>query len=181
MELDILNGIQLFMKNPVFDAFFPVFTYLGEAGAIWVVIGMAMLGSRRLRPWGVALLALLAVVGLGGELLLKNVFARPRPFVANPDYALLVMPPSGYSFPSGHTSCAIGAAVLLSCAPLAGGWKAGAWVLALLLAFSRLYLYVHYPTDVLAGAIVGTIGALVAVALLRSYFRARGRRQARSA
>ena len=76
---------------------------------------------------------------------------------------LLIAPPSGYSLPSGHTLTAFIAATVLTRAPIARGWKVAAWVAAIAIAFSRLYLFVHFPTDVLAGAVIGVLAGLLGV------------------
>ena len=88
--------------------------------------------------------------------ILKPLVGRARPFTANPSIQLLVSKPADYSFPSGHTAAAFAAVSALFFAGEKKIWK-GALVLAVLIAFSRLYLYVHYPTDVLAGVLVGSI------------------------
>ena len=175
MDLAILQAIQEHLAHPVLDVALSWITNLGQAAAIWIVVGIVMLCSRKYRFWGMVLLASLAAVGLLNELALKFLVARPRPFVVNPAIELLVPEPSGYSFPSGHTGSAFAAATVLSFSPLARGWKISAWVLAFILAFSRLYLQVHFPTDVLAGAVLGMLyGAIIA----RLAIAARKRKQA---
>ena len=82
---------------------------------------------------------------------------------------LLIAPPDGYSLPSGHSSSSFCAATILSFACLKKGWKAGAWVLAVLIAFSRVYLCVHNPSDVLAGAAFGVLIALIAVFFAKKF------------
>ena len=163
MDSEILHSIHQATANPFFDAVFPYLTMLGEAGAVWIVIGVCLLVSRQYRFWGIVMLATLAFVGLFDELLIKHIVARPRPFVADPSIQLIVSPPSGYSFPSGHTTTSIASAVIISLMPIKNGWKAGAWVLAITLAFTRLYLFVHYPSDVLVGALLGVIYGYLAV------------------
>lgn len=163
MESVVLHGIQNTFGHPWLDAVLPYFTQLGQAGVFWIVVALALLCMRRYRFWGAALLVALAAVGLLNELALKAIVARPRPFLADPSIQLLVRPPSGYSFPSGHTGTAFAAATVLGFSPLARGWKASAWVLAFALAFSRLYLFVHYPSDVLAGALLGILYGTVVV------------------
>lgn len=84
----------------------------------------------------------------------KNLFHRVRPYDIRTSIELLVKRPLDYSFPSGHTAASFTAVVALSFAGEKRAWKA-ALVLACLIAFSRMYLYVHYPTDVLGGVLVG--------------------------
>lgn len=128
---------------------------IGEHGLVWVTIAVLMLFSKRLRKWGVALIVTMLVSWLLGEHVVKVLVARPRPFYVDPTLALIVDPPSGYSMPSGHTLVAFCAATLLLFSPLGKGGKASAFAVAVLIAFSRLYLCVHNPTDVIAGALFG--------------------------
>lgn len=174
MDFAILQGIQDTIAHPVLDALFSTITHLGQAGIFWILVGLVLLCIRKYRFWGIVLLVALAAVGILNEVLLKWLVARPRPFIIDTTIELLVPPPSGYSFPSGHTGTAFAAATVLGFSPLARGWKIGAWILALLLAFSRMYLQVHFPTDVLAGAILGVIYGVVCVKICVAIARKRG-------
>ena len=95
----------------------------------------------------------LLVCVLAGNLLLKNVVARPRPCDVIPEMPLLIPQPQSFSFPSGHTMSSFAAATVL----LFASWKWGiaAYAMAGVVGFSRVYLFVHYPTDVLAGVALG--------------------------
>ena len=86
--------------------------------------------------------------------ILKNLFARTRPFDVNEAVQLLITAPKDFSFPSGHTAASFAAVAALYFAGEKKLWKVSL-VLAVLLAFSRMYLYVHYPTDILGGVLVG--------------------------
>ncbi len=163
MDEIILYGIQDTLGNPFFDAFLPYFTFLGEAGALWVVIGVCMLFSRKWRFWGMCLLASLLCVLIFNELGLKHLVGRVRPYIALGYDTLHFFAPTSYSFPSGHAGCAFTAATIIAFSPAKKGWKALVWVVAIAIAFSRLYLFVHYPSDVLVGAVLGTIYAIVVV------------------
>lgn len=177
IDTGILYGIQDVLRNPVFDAFFPYFTWLGEFGALWIVVGLALTFSRKWRFWGICMLVSIACVGLINELGLKNLIARTRPYIVENFPTIHFFPPTSYSFPSGHAACAFAAATIVTLSPAKRYWKALVCVIAILIAFSRLYLFVHYPTDVLAGAIVGTILALIVVLIAK---RIRERRNASS-
>lgn len=100
--------------------------------------------------------------------ILKPLFARVRPCDVNTTIQLLVPRPSDYSFPSGHTAASFAAVTALFFAGEKNLWKP-ALVLAVLIAFSRLYLYVHYPTDILGGIAVGVICGYVGMVCVR-YF-----------
>lgn len=156
MNLDwsILQSIQS-LTNPVLDLVMPKITLLGNGGAIWLVSGGALLATKKYRRWGVLVLAGLAVGVLTGNLLLKPLIARPRPCWPDPSVKLLIANPTDYSFPSGHTLSSVIAATVLAKANRKFGLIA--IPLAALIAFSRLYLYVHFPSDVLGAAALGIV------------------------
>lgn len=138
----------------------PKLTMLGDGGAVWLLAAGGMLCTRKYRRQGLILLAALAAGVLVGNVCLKNLIARPRPCWLDNSVRLLVSSPTDYSFPSGHTlSSAIGAAVLTK-TDRRLGWAA--IPIAAVIAFSRLYLFVHYPTDILAGAVLGAAIGLAA-------------------
>ena len=153
MEIEILNMIQK-IRTPFGDFIMPIITKLGNAGIFWILLTIVLLIIPKTRKTGFFMLFSLVIEAGVCNLVLKALVARIRPFDVNTAVQLLVAKPTDYSFPSGHTG-----ASFASCASLlfAGNKKIGwpAAVLAFLIAFSRLYLYVHYPTDVLAGVILG--------------------------
>ena len=163
MDNVILLWIHTVFGSAAGDAAFPVITALGNAGAVWIALGVALLISPKYRFWGMVLLASLAVVFVLNELLLKSLIARERPFVTDPTIQLLITAPSGYSFPSGHAGSSFAAATVIACMPIRKRWKAAAWLLAVLIAISRTYLFVHYPSDILVGALLGVLYGLVVV------------------
>ena len=154
----VMEFVQNHMHNTVTDAVFPILTYLGEAGAVWIALALTLLFFRRTRVTGILMLVSLLLTFLTGELLLKNIVCRPRPCADFPDVPLLIARPGSYSFPSGHSGSSFTAATALFLRPRKGG--AAALVLAALIAFSRVFLFVHYPTDILAGALLGVLFAL---------------------
>ena len=168
MEITILNWIQENLHEPVVDWLMILFTRLGEAGFVWIVLGVLMLCFRKSRKYGLLMLLSLLFTYLLGELLLKNIICRPRPFQSVEGIGLLIPAPWGYAFPSGHAGSSFAAAWILC----KFNRKAGAagLVLAVLIAFSRLYLYVHYPTDVLAGMVLGVLVAQTVYSVARRYF-----------
>lgn len=155
--------------NPVFK----LLTYLATGGTLWVALAL-VLAWRTHRPLiATGLLAALAVWGSDGiASVLKLVVDRPRPFTAIPHLPVLIAHPGSGSFPSAHATTAFAGAVLL-------GWlwprgRIAFAVLAILIAFSRVYLGVHYPTDVLAGAAIGSAFAVAVIAAVeRTRFRER--------
>lgn len=157
-DFSILNWIQDTLRCGFMDVLMAVFSYLGEWGAVWIVLGVAMLFPKKTRATGAILLAALILCTLVGEVTIKNIVARPRPFSFN-DFPLIIKAPSGYSFPSVHSCIAFSSAVILLVRDRRFGIPA--LFLAALIAFSRLYNYVHFPTDVFCGIILGIICAVV--------------------
>ena len=135
----------------------PVISALCAHGEIWILLAMILLLTKQHRRTGVVLaLALaLALDVLCCNVILKPLVARVRPCDVNEAVALLVSRPTDWSFPSGHTAASFAAAGALLAEK--SGLRKPAFVLAVLIAFSRLYLYVHWPSDVLAGAVLGMV------------------------
>ena len=157
MNLDqtILYWVQDNLSCGFLDAVMPKLTLLGSGGAIWLLAAGGMLCTKKYRRQGVLLLAGLAVGVLVGNVCLKNLIARPRPCWLDDSVLMLISVPTDYSFPSGHTlASAIGATVLTK-TNRRFGWVA--IPLAAVIAFSRLYLFVHYPSDILTGAVLGVL------------------------
>lgn len=159
-EFQILDFIRNNLTSPVLDRIMVFITTLGNGGAIWITLAVLMLISKKYRKTGIVLAAGLLASLIVGNLILKPLIARPRPFWVNTDIHLIIPGPTDFSLPSGHTLVSTISAVIL----IMENRRLGIWaaVLAFLIAFSRLYLYVHFPTDVLAGAVIGIfIGVFV--------------------
>ncbi|MBQ3141437.1 MAG: phosphatase PAP2 family protein [Clostridia bacterium] len=168
IDESVLYFIQEHMTTPLLDWFFPLVTHLGDDGILWILFALLMLFSRKYRKYGVMLAIALILSTLVGNTLIKPLIARPRPCVVDPSVSLLIMRPSGFSFPSGHTLASFAATSVFFAADRRFGW--GALTLSVLIAFSRLYLFVHYPSDVLAGVVLGLMCGVMAVACV-SFFR----------
>lgn len=171
IELQILNLIQG-IRNPFLDTFMSAVTRLGDAGIIWIVLTIVLLIIPKTRKTGIALAVALIIELILCNVVLKPLAARIRPFDVNTAIQLIVKKPHGYSFPSGHTAASVTAVVALYLAGQKRLWKA-ALVLTCLIAFSRLYLYVHYPTDVLGGIGVGLIAGYIGYKLTFKLFSVR--------
>lgn len=179
MVFEWIQGIQ----NGFLDAVMVGITTLGNAGAIFIVLGLGLFISKKHRKEGLAVIVALIVMLICNDLFLKEFFARPRPFnlfEVDPEryaewgstyiFPELVHKPSSYSFPSGHTSSAFAAAIALLCHNRK--WGVPVTVFAALMGFSRIYVEVHYCTDVLAGVVSGAACALIAVLIVKFLFPA---------
>lgn len=164
-ELQILDMIQK-LHNPVMDKLFVFITSLGNGGIIWILFMLVLLLIPKIRRTGVILAVTFVIDIVVCNGILKNVFARVRPCDVNKTVELLVARPHDYSFPSGHTAISFAAVSGLYFAGEKKMWKP-ALVLAVLMAFSRLYLYVHYPTDVLGGLIIGLLCGWIADVIIK--------------
>lgn len=144
------------------DSAMTLITHLGDKGLIWIAAGLVMLFFAKYRKNGIVLWIGLLVGLLVFNVLLKNIFMRDRPCWIDTDYALLILNPKDFSFPSGHTGSSVIAATILTMTNRKFGYAA--IPLAVLISFSRLYLYVHFPSDVLASTVLGVmIGAAVKI------------------
>lgn len=165
-DLRILNGIQNTLRCDVLDWFLPRFTSLGEKGWIYIVIALVLLAIPAYRKWGASLGMALLFGLVFGNMMLKNLVGRTRPYDLVGHYELLVDPLHDYSFPSGHTMAAFEFFVVVCWMPVKRRYKVLAGICAGVMAFSRLYLYVHFPSDVLAGALLGSLFGLCGVKLV---------------
>ncbi|MFT3983087.1 MAG: phosphatase PAP2 family protein [Lachnospiraceae bacterium] len=143
----------------------PFITMLGNSGAIWIALSLCLLISKKHRKAGIALCCALILEVIVCNGILKPSFARIRPCSINTSVKLLITCPKDFSFPSGHTAASFTAvSALYFC-------RQKLWLPALLLAslisFSRLYLYVHYPSDIIAGTLLGVICGLIGSRLLK--------------
>ena len=159
-DFEVLEWIQKHLTCPFMDFIMPKITMLDDAGIVWIVAAVVMMAFKKSRKTGAMITAGLAADVLIGNLLLKNLIARQRPCWLDNSVHMLIAVPQDYSFPSGHTLASFTAAAIIAHFDKRLG--AAAYVLAVLIAFSRLYLYVHFTTDVVAGALLGVlIGALI--------------------
>ena len=162
LELAILDWIQLHLRCGFLDWLMPFVSGLSNHGEVWIVFAALLLLIRR--AYGLSAAGALALDLIACNMILKPLIGRIRPFAFRPELPLLVSPPGDASFPSGHTAAAFAVVFALKTAG-SSLWRP-ALVLAAVTAFSRLYLYVHWPTDVLGGilrgAAVGWAGAKLA-------------------
>ena len=175
-DLPILDWIQANLQSGLMDDIWPIITMFGDAGIFWMIWATLLLFIPKYRRTGLGMWFALAMGLLICNITLKPLVGRMRPYdfqIQELDKTwndilvggkLLVETPNDFSFPSGHTIASFEAAtVLLLNSPVMG---IPAMILAIAIAFSRMYLYVHYPTDVIfsifAGILFAVIGNLIA-------------------
>ncbi len=160
MEFSFLYAIP---HTQILDSIFLILTKIvGSSGQIWVIVGAALLIPKKTRRTGIAVLISYAVVSIIGEFGLKNLFNRARPCQIDLDFPLLIdRPTTSSSFPSIHSAQSFAAATVIFMRHKKPG--IAVLIVAALIAFSRLYLFMHFPTDVLCGIILGIAAGIVVV------------------
>lgn len=159
-ESELLLWIQAHLRNPVTDPLVSAFTQLGNSGVLFILLTLALLLYPKTRRVGLAAALGLLCSLLFTNLCLKHLFQRLRPWVDFPAILPLVSEGDPNSFPSGHTSAAFAFALAVFWADRRRWVRMGVLVLAALMGLSRLYVGVHYPSDVLAGFVVGGLAGL---------------------
>ena len=157
-DFEILFFIKNHIRNGFLDIVVPFYTNLGDDGIIWIVLGLVLLIPKKTRKCGIMVLAALLVMVVTNNLILKNLIARPRPCATYPELVELVKIPTSYSFPSGHTVSAMAVAFTVYLQHKKLGIVT--IICGLLMGLSRLYVGVHFPTDVYGGILVGLVIAL---------------------
>ena len=159
----ILRWINVKFRNKTFDKIMPIITSAGNLGIIWIVISVLLMTKKDYRVLGQTILIALVITTIIGEGIIKNIVKRKRPFYGDDDKELLISRPITYSFPSGHTASSFAVAAVFIKTDNAASLEI--ILLACLIAFSRLYLGVHYPSDVIGGGIIGALCGLITVIL----------------
>lgn len=164
MDGEILLFIQGIFVNESLTPIFAFITHLGNKGMIWIALSVGLLLFKKTRPIGIMVALALIFSYLINNLMLKNLIMRTRPYEVIPSVKLLIEAQHDYSFPSGHASSSFAAAI----AAMRGIRIYGYYdkykicyyallALAIIIAFTRLYLGVHYPTDVIFGILSGVV------------------------
>lgn len=162
-DLPILDWIQANLKNGIFDVIWPIITLFGDGGIFWIGVAAVLLIFPKTRKTGIGMGIALVMGVIVCNITLKPLVGRIRPYDFKEQMGitipLLADRLHDFSFPSGHTIASFEASVVI----FRNYRKAGiaAIILAFLIAFSRLYMYYHYPTDVLFSMVVGTIFAII--------------------
>ena len=164
-DSSILLWIQDNLRSGFLTPVLTVITHMGDKGIFWILLTLALLFVRKTRPLG-AICAASMVIGLIiTNLIIKNWVARIRPYELIQGLECIVQRADDFSFPSGHTTNSLACAwVLFRRTPRK--WGVPALVLAILISLSRLYVGIHYPTDVVGGAVIGIGSACLAMWLV---------------
>ena len=160
----ILNWFQ-WIHNDIITVIFKVLTLLGEGGILWIAIGLFLVIKKKTRMIGVTVLAALVLCLIVGNITLKPLVARPRPCWIHPEIPLLIANPTDYSFPSGHAMSSFASAMAIILWNRRMG--VAALVVAVFMSATRLYFYVHYPTDILAGMLIGIVLGIVSYLVVK--------------
>lgn len=169
-EADLLFCIQSNLRTDGLNRIMPYVSKINNAGLLAITMVVVLLIWKTYRAVGITAFTSLLSEFLLVNVLIKPIVARPRPYVVNEALVVLGTVPTDYSFPSGHTASAFAvASVMLLCMPRRYGIPAV--VIAVMIALSRLYNAAHYPTDVLAGMLIGSVVGVLAVKLVYARFK----------
>ncbi len=171
-EFDVLNWIQAHLRNDFLDTIIPWITFLGNGGWFWIALTLVGFVPKATRKYAfISAFALICCLVIG-NMILKPGIARIRPFDIQTGIQLLIEKPHDYSFPSGHTQASFATATAVFFKDKR--WGIGALVLAGMIAFSRMYLFVHYPTDILAGILFGVGYAFIGKLIVEAIYKKKG-------
>lgn len=178
-DFPVLDYIQSHMRCGFLDFLMPIITLFGDGGVFWILLTAVLLFIKKTRRYGLAMAVALIADVIICNLIIKTAVGRIRPYDINTAVQLIVSKPTDWSFPSGHTAASFAGASALMFSGCRRYWIF-AMILAALIGFSRLYLYVHFPTDVIFGAVAGLaaglIGGLTASYLLKKSAEIKARR-----
>ena len=173
-DLSALRAIEG-IRNDVLTFIMKFFTYMGDKGILWISLCILLIAIPKTRKIGIYAAAALAFQFILGEGLLKHLICRDRPFAFDDSINTIITRPTTYSFPSGHTS----SSMAVSFSVFFQNKKLGAplVLIAFMIAFSRLYFMVHFPTDIIGGFVLGLSAAIAVFFILNYYFKKRANKK----
>ncbi len=166
-ELEVLDFIKDHIKNGFLDTVMPIITMCGNLGIFWVAVALIISAKAKYRRCSITMLIGLIAGVLIGNLFIKNAVRRDRPCWIIELQNMLIDNPQDFSFPSGHTLSSFCAAAILFYYDKRLGIPS--FGIAALIAFSRMYLYVHFPTDIVGGALLGIVIACLTIKITDKY------------
>ena len=170
MESSILLWVQENLRSDTLTPIVKFITTLGNAGILWIILSAIFLCFKKTRKIGLMTSLSLILDLLSVNVLIKNLAARTRPYEVIEGLTSLIGPQSDFSFPSGHTAASFAfATVILFTAPKK--YSVPTLILATLIALSRIYLGVHYPTDILGGIVIGAVCGICSVYIIKKTAR----------
>ncbi|MCM8711566.1 phosphatase PAP2 family protein [Clostridium sp. SYSU_GA19001] len=166
IDIKMMNLLNKKFRYKFLDKIMILITTLGNGGFVWLIISTYLILNKNYRMQGYMIIASLIITTIIGEGIIKHLIKRTRPFVNMLENKLLISKPITYSFPSGHTASSFAAAGIF----LNSDNKLSILIviLASLIAFSRIYLNVHYPTDVFTGIILGFLCSKLVITIFQS-------------
>jgi undecaprenyl-diphosphatase len=171
LDRQLLSFFSEGIRNSFFDSLMPFVSAINNHGEIWVALSIILMINKntKIRRLGISVVIALALGTMLGNQMLKNIIERSRPIGEEFGFNFIINLPKSYSFPSGHTTSSFAAFGAF----LFGKERYKYWTLSLaaLIAFSRIYLHVHYPSDVLGGIILGLFCGWAATHLGKTFFR----------
>ena len=171
-DISVIEKIYRFQHNlnsELFNRIMIFFTNLGDYGTVWIAIALILFLNKKYRKTGILAFVSLAICSVIVNIILKPLIQRPRPFTEIADIILLIKTPKDYSFPSGHTAASFVMVYIFF--RHIKKYFIPVFITGILIAFSRMYLSVHFPSDIIAGIIIGIFSGYVGEKLTDRFYR----------
>ena len=172
IDISVIEKIYRFQHNlnsELFNKIMIFFTILGDNGMIWIAVALILFLNRKYRKIGVFSIVSLIICALAVNVILKPLIHRPRPFSELVDITLLIKAPKDYSFPSGHTAASFVMVYIFF--RHIKKYFIPVLITGILITFSRMYLSVHFPSDIIAGIIIGIFSGYAGEKLTDGFYR----------
>ena len=172
IDISVIEKIYRFQHNlnsELFNRIMIFFTNLGDNGIIWIAIALILFLNRKYRKIGLFSIISLIICALAVNVILKPLIHRPRPFSKLADIILLIKAPKDYSFPSGHTATSFVMVYIFF--RHIKKYFIPVFITGILIAFSRMYLSVHFPSDIIAGIIIGIFSEYAGEKVADGFYR----------